>query len=97
GPRSGRPALASPRRAIQRPRRRSYALTLSPPAAASILAMSVFFLSILASKARLDFVLSGSVVSSISTRGVICQEKPHLSLHQPHMLSSPPFLVMASQ
>jgi hypothetical protein len=36
-------------------------------------------------------------VSSSSRLGVICQEKPQRSLHQPHMLSSPPFRVIASQ
>src|SRR5262245_6024680 len=30
-----------------------------------------------------------AAIASVSTRGVICQETPHLSLHQPHALSSP--------
>ena len=29
-------------------------------------------------------------IASVRTRGVICQDRPHLSLHQPHMLSAPP-------
>jgi hypothetical protein len=33
----------------------------------------------------------------VSTRGVICQEMPHLSLHQPHWLSWPPLPTMAFQ
>ena len=35
--------------------------------------------------------------ASVSTRGVICQETPHLSLHQPHALSWPPLRTMAFQ
>ena len=35
--------------------------------------------------------------ASVSTRGVICQDTPHLSLHQPHWLSSPPLPTMAFQ
>ena len=31
------------------------------------------------------------------TRGVICQDTPHLSLHQPHALSWPPLPTMAFQ
>ena len=30
-------------------------------------------------------------------RGVICQEKPQRSLHQPHMLSAPPLAAIAFQ
>jgi len=33
---------------------------------------------------------SGSLMASINARGVICQDRPHLSLHQPQALSSPP-------
>ena len=54
-----------------------------PRRAASIAAMSIFFMPIIASNAR--FASSPPAASaSVSTRGVICQETPHLSLHQPH-------------
>src|SRR3954447_2979909 len=33
-----------------------------------------------------------AAIASVSTRGVICQETPHLSLHQPHALSWPPLI-----
>ena len=55
--------------------------------AASILATSIFCIVIIASNARLAAALSGLVIASSRTRGVICQEKPHLSLHQPQSLS----------
>src|SRR5690554_8100717 len=38
---------------------------------------------------------SGCARASESTRGVICQDRPHLSLHQPHSLSWPPLFTMA--
>jgi hypothetical protein len=44
-----------------------------------------------------DDIGQGSVVASSSTRGVICQDKPHLSLHHPHALSAPPLPTMAFQ
>jgi hypothetical protein len=59
--------------------------------------MSIFFIFIIASNARLAAARSGSVVASSSARGVICQDKPHLSLHHPHMLSVPPLLTIAFQ
>ena len=59
--------------------------------------MSIFCIVIIASNARLAAALSGLSIASISTRGVICQEKPHLSLHQPQALSWPPFCVIAFQ
>ena len=43
-------------------------------AAASMVAMSIFRIVIIASIARRALSRSGSVVSSISRRGVICQE-----------------------
>jgi hypothetical protein len=50
--------------------------------------MSIFLISIIASKAR--FASSPPIASaSVSMRGVICQEIPHLSLHHPHSLSCP--------
>src|SRR5438874_12310776 len=70
--------------------RSAYASTVSPLRAASIAATSIFFMGIIASNARLAAAVSGLVVASSRTRGVICQEKPHRSLHQPQALSSPP-------
>lgn len=52
---------------------------------------------IIAAKARLAVSLSEDVVSSRSRRGVICQEKPQRSLHQPQALSAPPVPTMAAQ
>ena len=70
---------------------------LAPLSAASILATSIFFIVIIASNARLAAALSGLLIASSRTRGVICQEKPQLSLHQPQALSSPPLPAMAFQ
>ena len=57
-----------------------------PRRAALIAATSIFFMPIIASNAR--FASSPPTASaSVRTRGVICQETPHLSLHQPHALS----------
>src|SRR5262245_19491220 len=55
-----------------------------PLYAASILAMSIFFIVIIASNARLAAARSGSVNALVRAMGVICQDNPHLSLHQPH-------------
>jgi hypothetical protein len=67
-----------------------------PRRAALIAAMSIFFMPIIALKAR--FASSPPAANaSVSTRGVICQETPHLSLHQPHWLSWPPLPTMAFQ
>ena len=67
-----------------------------PRRAASIAATSIFFIPIITSNAR--FASSPPAAStSVSTRGVICQETPHLSLHQPHALSCPPLPTMAFQ
>src|SRR5690606_13337394 len=65
--------------------------------AASSAAMSIFFIVIIASIARLALERSELVVSSISRRGVICQEKPQRSRHQPQALSAPPSSTMAFQ
>ena len=56
-----------------------------PRRAASILATSIFFMSIIASNARLASA-PPAAIASVSTRGVICQLMPHWSLHQPHAL-----------
>ena len=54
-----------------------------PRRAASMVAMSIFFIGIIASKAR--FASPPPAASaSVSARGVICQERPQRSLHQPH-------------
>jgi hypothetical protein len=67
-----------------------------PRRAALIAAMSIFFMVIIASNAR--FASSPpAAIASVSTRGVICHETPHLSLHQPHALSWPPLPTMAFQ
>src|SRR5229473_6319684 len=64
--------------------------------AASIAVTSIFFMPIIASNAR--FASSPQAASaSVKTRGVICQDTPHLSLHQPHALSWPPLPTMAFQ
>ena len=51
----------------------------------------------MAAKARFAASLSEDVVSSRSRRGVICQEKPQRSLHQPQALSAPPLPTTAFQ
>ena len=67
-----------------------------PRRAAAIAATSIFCISIIASNAR--FASSPPAASaSVNTRGVICQETPHLSLHQPHALSWPPLPTIAFQ
>ncbi len=72
------------------------AIERQPRRAASIAATSIFLMPIMASNAR--FASSPPAASaSVSTRGVICQEIPHLSLHQPQALSWPPLPTMAFQ
>src|SRR5687767_2431467 len=71
--------VAADVRALHQPRR-----------AASIAAMSIFVIPIIASNARLAAAGSGSLIAFVSASGVICQDRPHLSLHQPHALASPP-------
>ena len=67
-----------------------------PRRAASIAATSIFFMVIIASNARLASS-PPAAIASVSTRGVICHDTPHLSLHQPQALSSPPLPTMAFQ
>ncbi|WHZ25823.1 MAG: hypothetical protein OJF51_000618 [Nitrospira sp.] len=67
------------------------------PCAASIAAMSIFVLFIIASKARSATAGSWSVMALVSAACVICHDLPHLSLHQPHALALPPQLAMAFQ
>jgi hypothetical protein len=54
-----------------------------PRRAASMAAMSIFFIGIIAAMARLASP-PPAASASISGRGVICQERPQRSLHQPH-------------
>ena len=61
-----------------------------------VLAMLMFFIFIIASKARFPSAPPAES-ASISTRGVICQEMPQRSLHQPHWLSAPPSPTIAFQ
>ena len=72
-------------------------LPSQPRRAASIAAMSIFFICIIASNARLAAAGSGSVIALVRAIGVICQDNPHLSLHQPHALSWPPLPTIAFQ
>src|SRR5436309_558515 len=58
-----------------------------PRRAASMAAMSILFICIIASNARLAAARSESVTALVRAIGVICQDRPHLSLHQPHALS----------
>jgi hypothetical protein len=58
--------------------------------------MSIFFIGIIALKAR--FASPPPAASaSLSARGVICHERLQRSLHQPHWLSWPPLPTIAFQ
>jgi hypothetical protein len=70
--------------------------TDQPLRAASMAAMSIFFMGIMASKARFASV-PPAASAAVRTRGVICQERPQRSLHQPHALSLPPLPTIAFQ
>jgi hypothetical protein len=59
------------------------------------MATSILRIVIIASNTRLDTTRSGSAIASVSTRGVICHDTPHRSLHQPHSLSWPPLPTIA--
>jgi hypothetical protein len=59
-------------------------------------AMSIFFIDIIASKARLASA-PPAASASVSARGVICQDRPQRSLHQPHWLSLPPLPTIGFQ
>src|SRR4051812_44973364 len=67
-----------------------------PRRAASMRATSIFVIDIMAEKARLPSA-PPTARASVSTRGVICQDKPQRSLHQPHALSWPPLSTIAFQ
>jgi hypothetical protein len=61
-----------------------------------MVATSIFFIGIIASKAR--FASPPPAASaSVSARGVICHERPQRSLHHPHWLSWPPLPTIAFQ
>ena len=67
-----------------------------PRTAASIFATSIFCIVSIASNAR--FATSPPLaIASVRTRGVICHDRPHLSLHHPHWLSAPPLPTIAFQ
>src|ERR1700722_2251728 len=69
---------------------------VQPRRAASMVAMSIFFIVIIASKAR--FASPPPAASAlVSARGMICQERPQRSFHQPHWLSVPPLPTIAFQ
>lgn len=59
--------------------------------------MSIFFIVIIASKARLAAWRSALVFALVNTIGVICHEIPHRSLHQLYSLSWPPLPTIAFQ
>src|SRR5262245_36079283 len=93
------PLGARPEQNMQSPGGTLHALATvkgQPRRAALIAATSIFFMSIIASNARLASS-PPTASASVSTRGVICQEMPHLSLHQPQALSWPPLPTMAFQ
>jgi hypothetical protein len=58
--------------------------------------MSILVIGIMASNARLASP-PPAASASVRTRGVICQERPQRSLHQPHALSFPPLPTIAFQ
>ena len=70
---------------------------VDPRTAVSIARMSIFVIVIIASMARFAAASSCPFIASSKARGVICHEKPHRSLHQPHALSSPPLSTIAFQ
>lgn len=88
--RAGRRRAAGVRRGVpRRLKRRTPSYSDHPCRAASMVAMSILRIGIIASKAR--FASPPPAASaSVSARGVICQERPQRSLHQPHWLSWPP-------
>jgi len=59
-------------------------------------AMSIFFISIIAPKARCASS-PPAASASVRARGVICQLRPQRSLHQPQALSAPPLPTIAFQ
>src|SRR5690606_3794264 len=80
---------------LDQPGQLSLDAPVQPRRAASILAISILPICIIASNTRLATAGSGSVTPSTSTRGVICHDRPQRSLHQPQALSWPPLPTMA--
>jgi hypothetical protein len=68
-----------------------------PATAASMAAMSIFFMVCIAFIARAAAAPSGCFSACVSARGTICQDTPHLSRHQLHSDSAPPLPTMADQ
>ena len=58
--------------------------------------MSIFFMLIIAAKTRLASSPPAST-PAVSARGLICQQRPQRSLHQPHWFSAPPLPTIAFQ
>jgi hypothetical protein len=85
--RTSRRARPSVPRAAARPglasRWRNPSCPRQPRRAASMVAMSILFIGIIASKARCASP-PPAASASVSTRGVICHERPQRSLHHPH-------------
>jgi DASS family divalent anion:Na+ symporter len=79
-----------------RTRRSRNAPPRQPRRAVSMVATSIFFIDIIAPKTRLASA-PPAASASVSTRGVICQDRPQRSLHHPHSLSWPPLPTIAFQ
>jgi hypothetical protein len=69
---------------------------VGPRRAASMVATSIFLIGIIAAKARFASE-PPAARASMSVRGVICQDRPQRSLHQPQALSCPPLSTIAFQ
>ncbi len=52
--------------------------------------MSNLVIASIASVARFAFSGSGSLIMSMSTMGMTCQDSPYLSFSQPQTISRPP-------
>ena len=65
---------------------RRVAGSFQPRRAALMAATSIFVMVIIVSNARLASS-PPAAIASVSTRGVICHDTPHLSWHQPHALA----------
>ena len=59
--------------------------------------MSIFFMPIMASNARLAAAASLPVTALVSATGVICHDRPQRSWHQPQAFSLPPLPTIAFQ
>jgi hypothetical protein len=85
---------------VDAPRRRINSqlcrFNLHPLAAFSKAAMSILSISIIAFMTRFAFPASGSANISPRKTGLICHERPNLSLSQPHRPVDPPWLISVS-